>query len=173
VRCECRRLKEKWACHKVQAALVAGGGSRDYDGTVSQRLLQCDAECKAAAAAKAKAQPAATNAAAAAAVASKAAPEPAPTAAAAAAKEAAASKPSTKKMSRAEREALQAARVAEQLKAEMWARRKRQAKQYGGPLLVVLVLALVTLGVFRAMEVLDRRARQVWAPDAGAFGMEL
>jgi uncharacterized membrane protein len=170
VRCECRRLKEKWPCQRVQAALVAAGGSREYDGTVSQRLLACDAECRAAAAAKAKAQPAAASAAAAAAP--KAAPEPTPPPAAA--KEAAAaSKPSTKKMSRAEREALQAARVAEQLKAELWAKRKKQARQYGVPLLVVVVLVLLTIGVFRAMEVLDARARQVWAPDAGAHGMEL
>lgn len=46
VRCGCRRLKERWACHRVQAALrerdTSGDGS--YDGLAALRLLPCDAQ---------------------------------------------------------------------------------------------------------------------------------
>ena len=45
VRCDCRRLKQKWPCWKVQEALVAAGKGRGYDGRVAPRLLACEAAC--------------------------------------------------------------------------------------------------------------------------------
>jgi len=48
VRCGCRRLKARWACHRVQATLQQGGGDGSYSGLAALRLLPCDAQCKAA-----------------------------------------------------------------------------------------------------------------------------
>lgn len=49
VRCGCRRLKERWTCHRVQAALQSrgNGSGGTYDGLAALRLLPCDAQCKA------------------------------------------------------------------------------------------------------------------------------
>lgn len=48
VRCGCRRLKERWQCHRVQAELKQRGLSTNgsYDGAAALRLLQCTAQCK-------------------------------------------------------------------------------------------------------------------------------
>eukprot|EP00798_Chlamydomonas_sp_ICE-L_P014077 gene14077-20025_t len=46
VRCECKRLKAKWKCQKVQEALQAAGRSRGYDMGVSLRLIPCDEGCR-------------------------------------------------------------------------------------------------------------------------------
>eukprot|EP00983_Pelagomonas_calceolata_P037432 1136326-Pelagomonas_calceolata.AAC.1 len=46
VRCECKRVRAKWACASVQAALAESrGGSGAYDGTMPLRLLPCGPEC--------------------------------------------------------------------------------------------------------------------------------
>jgi NF-X1-type zinc finger protein NFXL1 len=125
VRCECRRLKQKWPCAKVRAALQKATGSGDYDsGATSLKLLPCDAEC--AAQAKAKKRDAPDGAAAAPAAAAGAAPPPPRGAAAAEAAKPVAASASAKRMSRAEREAVQAARAAQQLAEER--RKKWMAK---------------------------------------------
>jgi hypothetical protein len=50
VRCGCRRLRERWQCHRVQAELQGRGLSRDggYEGATALRLLPCTAQCKSA-----------------------------------------------------------------------------------------------------------------------------
>ncbi|KAF6263962.1 hypothetical protein COO60DRAFT_1292737 [Scenedesmus sp. NREL 46B-D3] len=150
VRCSCRRLKQKWPCSKVQAALAAAGGSRSYDGATALKLLSCDAECAAQQKGKGAQQqqqqqdeeP----------VAAAAAATPAP--AVSAGEQQQLQKVSTKKLSRAEREA-----VAAQREAERAAKEKRQRLQQLG-LAVVLVLCIAGLGVLLAVA-----ARQLaqWA----------
>lgn len=49
MRCECKRLKAKWACGRVQAELARQkGGKGIYDALMQLRLLPCDGECVAA-----------------------------------------------------------------------------------------------------------------------------
>ncbi|MEW5303405.1 MAG: hypothetical protein WDW38_001729 [Sanguina aurantia] len=51
VRCECKRVKRKWRCCQVQAALQAAGRGRAYDAGTQLRLLSCDESCRSAIAA--------------------------------------------------------------------------------------------------------------------------
>ena len=48
MRCGCRRLKERWQCHRVKAELQQRGLSADgsHDGAAALRLLPCTAQCK-------------------------------------------------------------------------------------------------------------------------------
>ena len=46
VRCACKRLKAKWSCQQVQAALLAAGKDSWYDAGVAPRLLSCNAGCE-------------------------------------------------------------------------------------------------------------------------------
>jgi NF-X1-type zinc finger protein NFXL1 len=156
VRCECRRLKEKWRCSKVRAALEKATGSADFDsGSTSLKLLPCDAECAAQAKAKKRDAPPPAQAAgptkvappAAAAVAEAARPSADAKAAAA----------SAKRMSRAEREAAQAARAAQQLAEE---RQKKLMAQIGTAGAVVATIALGLLLFSLARRLLGAPAEQ-------------
>jgi hypothetical protein len=154
VRCSCRRLKERWACSRVQAALAAAGGSsgssggRLYDGSSALKLLPCDAQC--AAAAKDKQQQLEAAGAAADSRSQQASPTPQELASAGAAAAAdnvavtttaASSGKGSKKLSRAEREALAAA------KEEEWARQEQRQRLVRIASVVALVLGVVCAGV--------------------------
>lgn len=45
VKCKCKRRREKWPCHQVQAALLKCGKSQASLGNQALRLLPCSDEC--------------------------------------------------------------------------------------------------------------------------------
>jgi len=169
VRCSCRRLKEKWECARVLAALTAagssgsGGSSKLYDGSTALKLLPCDQLCAAAAKDKQQQQhggvssssrdvsPARSSSTgkpaqqqqvpSSAAAAAAAGAETAAAAAAGAGK-------SWKKLSRAEREALAAAKEAERVKQQ----RQQQMRTIATYAAIMLVVAAVGVGLALGIE---------------------
>jgi NF-X1-type zinc finger protein NFXL1 len=189
VRCGCRRLKERWDCSMVQAALkqAAHGSSgssssgRLYDGSSALKLLPCDAQCVAAVKDKqqqhagkgappdggaAKLQQTQQRVSAGGAAALAAAGDIAgdtPAAAAPAAPTAAGSK-GAKKLSRAERDALAAAKEAARLQRERRQAMRGRAAKAGAVLLVVVVGVGLALFLDPLLKLLDRSMQQWWAP---------
>jgi NF-X1-type zinc finger protein NFXL1 len=195
VRCSCRRQKEKWACAKVQAALAAAGGSSGsngssklYDGSEALKLLPCDGLCAAAAKEKQQQPPGSAAGAAASSSSRDASPTPrrsssvkqaaqakqeqavvtATPAAPGAAPAAAGLGKSTKKLSRAERDALAAAKEAERLQQQ----RQQQMRQAGLIVAVVLVVLLVGFGLsfgleqlVKALKAADATLQDKYAPN--------
>lgn len=189
VRCSCRRLKEKWECARVLAALTAAAGSSGssklYDGSTALKLLPCDELCAAAAKDKQQQQqqhggvssssrdvsPARSSS-----TGKQVLPAPAAAAAAAAAGTAAAATAaaagggkSWKKLSRAEREALAAAKEAERLKQQ----RQQQMRTIATYAAIMMVVAAVgvglALGIERLMDVLkvvDKKLQEKYSLDA-------
>lgn len=167
VRCDCRRLKQKWGCDKVRAALSKATGCGTYDsGTTALKLLPCDVECAAQQQAKAARGPSPQDEVPPAAPVAKdrsgAATSAAADGAAAGQEQQGGSGKAAKRMSRAEREALAAQRVAQQLAAE------RRKKMMQWALMGTVVAAGCGIGLWVAVVVYgllvasDEMAKQTW-----------
>ncbi|KAI8463588.1 MAG: hypothetical protein J3K34DRAFT_526874 [Monoraphidium minutum] len=177
VRCECRRLKQKWGCGRVRAALQQSTGSGDYDaGATSLKLLPCDAGC---AAGKKAAQQGPQRAGSPSddggrnggggAPGSRASSGALPPAAAPNAPAGGgAAKPSAKRMSRAERDAAAAGRVAAQLAEE----RRRKLLRHAGAAAAVLAAVAAAAWLVRLLYAL-LAPPEAGGPGYGGGGQEL
>ena len=180
MRCACpRKLKAKWRCAHVLAAIrLSGGASASYDDSGgAPRVLPCDAECGAAgaksfagdAAAKAgggdpkRASPLPPGAPLPSRAASVRATGPA--AALPVVSPPPAGPPLPKqRLSKAEREAQAEAEAERRRAGETAVRRRRLAVRVGAWLVIVAVGLLLGLWGEAAITTLDTRARAWWSP---------